>query len=172
MIIHKPSPSGLSDYYKTYQHYIPEDDLMLVLVEQKDYFKKLFDDVPAAKESFQYAPGKWMLKEVAGHVCDTERILCYRALRIARNDKLPMEGFDENEFTLEANYKTRSLKNISEELLTVRQSSILLFQNMDEQMLDRKGTANKNEVSVRGLLFFITAHARHHMKVIQERYLR
>ena len=171
MIIHKPVPTQLSDYYKTYLKYIPEDDLLKCLVKQKSVIELFFNDVPPARESFQYADGKWMLKEVAGHVCDTERILGYRALRIARNDKLPLEGFDENEYMLQANYGTRSLKNITEELLAVRQSTILLFQNMDEQMPDRKGTANNNEATVSGLLFFIVAHARHHMKVIQERYL-
>ena len=172
MIIHKPNTAELSDYYKTYQKYVPEDDLLACLVGQKSEMEIFFNEIPATKESFQYAEGKWMLKEVAGHLCDTERILAYRALRLSRNDKLPLQGFDENEYTLQANYTTRSLKNISEELLAVRQSTVLLFHNMDEQMLDRNGTANNNQATVRGLLFFIVAHTRHHMGVIQERYLR
>ncbi|HLG35079.1 MAG TPA: DinB family protein [Bacteroidia bacterium] len=172
MFIHKPSPAELSDYYKTYLKYVPEDDLLSALKEQQSTMQSFFNDVSPVKESFRYADGKWMLKEVAGHLCDTERILSYRALRIARNDKLPLHGFDENEYTLNANYGTRSLKNILEEIIAIRQVTILLFQNMNEEMLDRNGTANNSEVSVRGLLFFIVAHARHHMGVIQERYLK
>ena len=172
MIIQKPSASELSEYYKTYLKYVPEIELMSALIEQKSEIEKFFNAVPAVKETFQYAPGKWMLKEVAGHICDTERILSYRALRISRNDKLPLTGFDENEYTFQANYKSRSLNNITQELLAVRQATIFLFQNMSEEMPGRKGIANGNEVSVSGLLFFIIAHARHHMGVIQERYLK
>jgi uncharacterized damage-inducible protein DinB len=172
MYIHKPPASELSDYYKTYLKYVPEDDLLSVLSSQKSDMEKFFSSIPSAKESFQYAEGKWMLKEVAGHLCDTERILSYRALRIARNDKLPLQGFDENEYTLSANYKARSLSNILEEILAVRQATILLFRNMDEEMFNRTGTANDSKVSVRALLLFVVAHARHHMGVIQERYLK
>ena len=172
MVIHKPSSSELSDYYQSYLKYIPEDDLLAVLKTQQQVIQAFFGSVSLEMESFRYAEGKWMLKEVAGHMCDTERILTYRALRIARNDKLPLHGFDENSYTVNANYKTRRLSNILEELISVRQSTVLLFENMSPQMFDCKGTANENEASVRGLLFFIVAHARHHMGVIQERYLK
>src|SRR5258705_508154 len=113
-----------------------------------------------------------MVTDVCGHLCDTERILSYRALRISRNDKTPMSGFEENEYTPNSNYKDRTLKNITEELLAVRAATILLFENMSEEMFNRKGIANDNEVSVRAILFFIVAHARHHMGVIKERYLK
>jgi hypothetical protein len=172
MKISKPSPSDLSKYYQSYLHYIPEDDLLQVLKEQKKVFEDFLGSVSPDKEIFRYAEGKWMLKEVVGHLCDTERILSYRALRISRNDKTPMSGFEENEYTPNSNYKDRTLKNIAEELLAVRSATILLFENMSEEMFDRKGIANNNEVSVRAILFFIVAHARHHMGVIKERYLK
>ena len=172
MIISKPSPESLSGYYKTYLKYVPEDDLLIALIGQKSEMEIFFKSISPEKENFQYAAGKWVLKEVAGHLCDTERILTYRALRFSRNDTHPLEGFDENEYALQSNYKSRSLNNILEELLAIRQSTIMLFQNMSEEMLDRKGTANSTEVTVRGLLFFIIAHARHHMGVIKERYLK
>jgi hypothetical protein len=172
MKISKPSISDLSEYYQSYLHYVPEDDLLLVLKEQKKVFEDFLASVPSSKETFRYADGKWMLKEVVGHLCDTERILSYRALRVARNDKTPMSGFDENHYTPDSNYKDRSLKNISEELLAVRAATILLFENMSEEMFDRKGIANNNEVTARAILFFIAAHARHHMHVIKERYLK
>jgi uncharacterized damage-inducible protein DinB len=171
MRISKPTISDLSAYYQSYLHYVPEDDLLQVLKEQKTAIENFVRSVPSGKESFRYAEGKWMLKEVVGHLCDTERILSYRALTIARNDKTPMPGFDENHYTPNSNYKDRTLKNISEELLAVRTSTILLFENMNEEMLGRKGIANNSDVSVRGILMFIVAHARHHMGVIKERYL-
>jgi hypothetical protein len=171
MNVSKPSLSDLSEYYQSYLHYVPEDDLLQALKEQKKVFEDFFGNIPSAKESFRYAEGKWMLKEVVGHLCDTERIFCYRALRISRNDKTPLPGFEENEYTPSSNYKDRALKNILEELLAVRAATILLFENMSEEMFDRKGIANDSNVTVRGILFITVAHARHHMKVISERYL-
>ena len=171
MKISLPSEETLSDYYRTYLKYVPEDDLLSALIEQKTVIENFFSNVPSSKETFQYAEGKWMLKEVAGHLCDTERILSYRALRVSRNDKLPLHGFDENEYARQANYKSRSLKSIEEEFIVARYGTILLFQNMSEEMLGRKGIANDREVTVRVLLFFIVAHTRHHIGVIQERYL-
>ena len=172
MKISKPSPSDLSGYYQSYLHYVPEDDLLQALKEQKTVIENFVSSISTAKESFRYAEGKWMLKEVLGHLCDTERILSYRALRIARNDKTPMSGFDENHYTPNSNYKDRTLKNISEEFLAVRTATILLFENMSEEMLDRKGIANDSDVTVRTILFFMVAHARHHLGVIKERYLK
>jgi len=170
--ISKPSPADLSKYYQSYLHYLSEDDLLQALKEQKKVFQDFLGSISPGKEIFRYAEGKWMVKEVVGHLCDTERILSYRALRISRNDKTPMSGFEENEYTPNSNYKDRTLKNITEELLAVRAATILLFENMSEEMFNRKGIANDNEVSVRAILFFIVAHARHHMGVIKERYLK
>src|ERR1041385_3231384 len=141
MKISKPSPADLSKYYQSYLHHVPEDDLLQALKEQKKVFQDFLDSISPEKEIFRYAEGKWMLKEIAGHLCDTERILTYRALRIARNDKTLMSGFDENFYALNSNYKDRSLKNITEELLAVRQASILLFENMSAEMFDQSGTA-------------------------------
>ena len=172
MKISKPAPSDLSEYYQSYLSYVPEDDLLKALKEQKSVIEDLVTSVPADKETFHYAEGKCMLKEVVGHICDTERILTYRALRISRNDKIPMSGFDENWYTPNSNYGDRTLKNISEELFAIHTATILLFENMSEEMFDRQGTANESEVTVRGILFFIVAHTRHHIRVIKERYLK
>ncbi|SRR5258706_316523 len=172
MKISKPSLFDLSEYYQTYLHYVPEDDLLQALKEQKTLIENFVNGIPPARETFRYAEGKWMVKEVVGHLCDTERILSYRALRIARNDKTPMAGFDENHYTPNSNYKDRTLKNISEEFLAVRTATILLFENMSEEMFDRKGIANDIEITVRAILFFAVAHVRHHMNVIKERYLK
>src|SRR5829696_5322769 len=110
MNIYKPSPSELSEYYQSYLSYVPEDDILKALREQKTVIENLIASIPPGKESFRYAEGKWMVKEVVAHLCDTERILPYRALRIARNDKTPLLGYDENSYTPNSNYKDRTLK--------------------------------------------------------------
>jgi hypothetical protein len=171
LIIHKPLPSELSEYYQTYLKYVSENNLLEALLNQKKDSEIFLSAIPENKEGYAYANDKWMLKEVVGHLCDTERILTYRALRISRNDQTPLPGFEENEYTLNSNYRIRSLANIADEFKAVGASTIKLFYNMSEEMFNRTGTANQTRVSVKAILFFIVAHERHHLNVIRERYL-
>ena len=171
LTVKKPLPKELSSYYQTYLKYVPEDDLLNALIKQTEITRFFLATISEGKASSSYAEGKWLLKEVVGHLCDTERILSYRALRISRNDKTPLPGFEENEYTPNSNYKERSLSNIADEFSVVRASTIALFMNMNEEMYDRRGTSNNTDVGVRDILFFIVAHERHHMNVIKERYL-
>jgi len=167
-----PKPEELSDYYQSYLKYLnAEDDLMELIRRQRDETLQFLASISEDRAGFIYAPGKWQLKEVVGHVCDTERILSYRALRIARKDKAPLQGFDENHYTPASNYNQRTLKNISEELRTVRDATLSLISNFNPEMLDFKGTANDQEISVRGVIYMIYVHQKHHMTIIRDRYL-
>jgi hypothetical protein len=167
-----PRQEELTPYYQSYLKYIPADsDLLSLIKEQATSTQHFISSIPKEKETYAYANGKWMLKEIIGHLCDTERILSYRALRFSRGDRTPLPGYDENTYTPNSNYHSRSLKNIAEEFSTVRQATISLLSNMDEKMLDRKGIANDTELSPRAIFFMIAAHERHHLGVIKERYL-
>ncbi|MBS1764062.1 MAG: DinB family protein [Bacteroidetes bacterium] len=166
-----PLPENLSTYYRSYVRYMKEVDLLQALQNASDEIEFFLRSVPPEKENFIYAPGKWMLKEVIGHLCDTERILTYRALRFARNDKAPLQGFEENDYVANSNFKSRTLQSMGIEFLIIRESSIAFFNSLDETDFDRTGEANKSLVSVRDLLFFIITHQRHHFAIIKERYL-
>ena len=167
-----PKPEELSTYYQSYLKYLnPEDDLLELIRRQRDETQQFLVSISEERAGFVYAPGKWQLKEVAGHVCDTERIMCYRALRISRKDNTPLQGFDENHYTPASNYNQRTLKNISEELRTVRDATLSLISNFNPEMLDFKGMANDQEISVRGVIYMIYVHQKHHMTIIKDRYL-
>lgn len=167
-----PKAGELSVYYQGYLKYVKEgDDLLELIRKQKKETEDFLASVAEDKASAAYAPGKWLLKEVVGHVCDTERILSYRALRIARKDKTPLAGFDENTYTPASNYNSRTLKNIAAELSTVRDATISLIENFTPEMIDLKGIANGAEISVLANIFMIYVHQQHHMQVIRERYL-
>lgn len=169
--ISPPAAETLSTYYQTYVKNITEDDLIDALTNATAEIEGFLKLIPKEKEEYRYAEGKWMLKEVIGHICDTERIMSYRALRIARNDKTPLAGFEENDYVKSSNFYKRNLNSIGVEYLLVRESSIALFTSLEEEDFDKYGTANDNPVSVRALLFMIIAHQRHHFNVIRERYL-
>ena len=121
--------------------------------------------------NFNYAPGKWNIKEVVMHMIDTERIFAYRALRIARDDSTPLAGFDQDAYVPESNANQRSGHSIIEEYQAVRKASIVMFQHFSDAMLTRLGTASGNPFSALALGFIIVGHENHHLSILRDRYL-
>jgi hypothetical protein len=119
---------------------------------------------------YRYAPGKWSAKEVLGHVCDTERIFAYRALRIARADATPLEGFEQDDYVRNGPFAKLALSDMVEDFIAVRRATLSLLRNLDEAAWSRRGVANKNEVSVRGLAYIIAGHELHHRSILKEKY--
>ena len=119
----------------------------------------------------RYAEGKWSLREVVGHMIDTERIMAYRALRIARGDQTPLAGFDQDPYIAAANFDERSWAGLLEEFEAVRRSNVMMFEGLNGAAWARLGTASGNPISVRALAFVIAGHELHHMKIVRERYL-
>ena len=129
-------------------------------------------DSTEADGDLHYAPDKWSLKEVLGHLNDTERIMSYRALRIARSDQTPIEGFEQDDYVRNAHFASRPLEDLIEDYIAVRRATVSLFRNLDEEAWTRRGTANNNEVTVRALSYIIAGHELHHRRILEEKYLR
>jgi hypothetical protein len=145
------------------------DDAVDALRLQEGEVRELFGNL--ADPLMCYAPGKWTLKEVLGHLTDDERIFAYRALCIARGDTHPLESFDENAYVAGANFNDRTVANLLDEYSLVRRSSIALFESLSPDAWLRRGTVAGYTASVRGLAFHIAGHELHHVAVIRERYL-
>jgi hypothetical protein len=160
----------IPSFYKGYIKLVEETDLLQALRLSSYRSLELLHSVPEQKWDFRYEPGKWSARELWCHVIDAERIFAYRALTFARNDKNDLPGFDENLYVPESNATGRSLKRIADEFMHVRLSTIDLFESFTEEMLSRKGRANKNEISVAALGFIIAGHETHHRKILRERY--
>lgn len=170
-MIQKPSPQEYNAYYQPFIDLIEGDDLTQILENTHSATHKLIRNLPIEKQDYSYAEGKWTIKEVLLHLLDTERIFAYRALRFARQDKTDLPGFEQNDYVPVANASKRSIESIAQELAAVRRSTILLFQNFDEAMMNSKGTANGFEMSVRAISLIIPGHELHHCNIIRERYL-
>lgn len=158
-------------YFKNYVKQIEETDLLQALRISGHRMQELVHSIPLAKSDFSYAAGKWTVREVLCHLMDTERVFAYRALRFARNDKTPLEGFDENAYAPVANASGRDLKKLAHEMSNLRASTLDLFGSFTEEMLTRKGVASGKEISVMALGFVIAGHETHHCKIFKERYL-
>lgn len=146
-------------------------DVMQVLNEQITSFPAFLDAVPTGRSEYAYAEGKWTIKQVVGHVLDTERIMAYRALRFARNDTKALPGFEQEDFVINARFNERSLTSLAEEFVLLRKSNIALFQTFNELEMNRRGLASDRLISVRAFLYIIAGHLNHHRNIIKERYL-
>jgi hypothetical protein len=158
----------------------PFFDRYINLVEDLDLFEayekyspeKVYSDIQKLidLEDKIYAPGKWTVKDILQHVIDNERIMAYRALRFSRNDKTNLPGYDEEILAAYTVASKRSVTDLMDEFILVRQTSLLLFKNMNEEMILCPGTANNTQITPLALGFVIIGHPVHHMNIIRERY--
>ena len=166
----RPKAEEFSLFYKGYVDTV-SDDVLTELEQQMELFSALLSSVPGEKASFAYAPGKWTIQELAGHVIDTERIMAYRALRIARNDATPLPGFDENDYVSNAHFADRSLESLADEFAALRKANMYLIRSLNDIEIDRSGILNEKPISVRALIFIMAGHVNHHVAILKQRYL-
>jgi uncharacterized damage-inducible protein DinB len=166
----RPQPSEYAAYYEKYVALVPGGDIVAILEAQRLQTSQLFAARSERDGNFRYAPDKWTVKEVLGHVSDTERIFAYRALRIARQDPTSLSGFEQDDYVRAGGFGERSLSDLVDEFQAVRNATVALFRPLSEDAWTRRGVANKNEVTVRALAFIIAGHELHHRQVLNERY--
>ncbi len=167
----KPEAKESADYYKKYIGLVDGNDFLNVLEMLMSKTVTFLNALDAAKWNYRYAEGKWSIKEVMLHVLDTERIMTYRALCIARNDKTPLPGFEQDDYIPFMDTENRSPESIIEEYMAVRKATIEMFRYFNDDMLNRIGTASGNPFTPRSLGFVIAGHELHHMSIIRERYI-
>ena len=168
--MNRPEATEYADYYANYISKVPGSDVLSVLESQRLQMLQLFAGRSERDGSFRYAPGKWTVKEVLGHITDTERIFAYRALRIARGDQTPLPGFEQDDYVQSGAFGDRTLAGLAEDFGAVRTASISLLRSFNEGAWSRRGVASQKEVTVRALGFMIAGHQIHHRIILEERY--
>lgn len=160
------------EYPEWGQNYISqvEGDVLEILNEQAEGFPTLIKNL-IEKGDYAYAPGKWTIKELVGHMIDTERILVFRLLCFARGEKASLPGFEEDDYVANAHFKDSNLFRMAEEFSLMRKSHMYLVNSLNDEELDRIGLANGKEMSVRAIVYVLAGHVIHHTKIIKERYL-
>lgn len=168
--IARPEPGEYAPYYDRYISLIPGTDILGALDTQRRQTMLLLSGRDESEGEFRYAPAKWSAKEVLGHVCDTERIFAYRALRIARGDQRPLAGFEQDDYVKHGPFARAPLEEIIEDYIAVRRATLTLLRNLDEAAWGRRGVASNNVVSVRALAYMIAGHEVHHRRILEEKY--
>lgn len=172
LIIERPKPGEYKPYFDRYISLIPGSDIVGTLEKQLPKTVALLSGRSDEESNFRYEPGKWSLKEVIGHMNDTERIMAYRALRIARGDKTPLPGFEQDDFVRDGPFAELSLSSLVEEFQTVRAATLSLLRTFRPQDWTRRGNASDHEITVRALIYIIAGHELHHRNIVEERYLK
>ena len=160
-----------SEYFKRYINLVETENIVVALKNQLTDIEQFFREWPSDKWDYAYAKGKWTIKEVLIHMMDAERILAYRALRIARNDATSLPGFDQDEFTPFMNADNRSVESILREYRAVRMATIALVENLDDAASSRIGTASNAPASPLAMAFVIAGHEIHHMNIVRDKYV-
>jgi hypothetical protein len=169
--IARPASDEFAPYYNTYISKVPDSDLVELLSQQVEETSVFLAAVPESKANMSYAADKWSIKEVVGHISDTERIMAYRALRIARGDPTPLPGFEQDDYVRTASFNSRPLTDLITDFQNVRTATLSLLRGLDTAALERRGVANGYPVSARALAYIIAGHERHHVEILRTRYL-
>jgi hypothetical protein len=170
---HRP---GVDEYATSFADYVDriadDEDIVEVLAAQRDQVLARLEAIAETRGDYRYAPNKWSIKEMVGHLSDTERVFAYRALRIGRGDKTPLPSFDDQAYVAEVSAGNRTLADLAAEWGDVRRATIALFRNLPAVAWQRRGTASDQPISVRALAYIIAGHVRHHLEVLEARYTK
>jgi hypothetical protein len=169
--LERPADSEYAPYQAGYVASVPEGDIFEILSRQRTEFPAFVNSFGEERGTHRYAPGKWTVKEMIGHVNDTERVFSYRALRFARGDETPLASFEQDEYVPEGHFNARTLASLAEEFSHLRTATLDLYFHLDADALARRGSASGFVVSVRAMAYVIAGHVAHHERILKERYL-
>ena len=167
----RPEPTEYAEYYHKYISRVADGNIIAVLGSQIDNTVALLHGLSEAQAAFRYAPDKWSVKQVVGHMIDGERVFGYRAMRFARNDQTPLPGFEQDDYVKAATFDDQSLSDLASEFEHVRRANLLMFQGLNAEAWGRTGEANGDRVTVRGVAYIIAGHELHHVGIIRTKYL-
>ncbi|HET7620621.1 MAG TPA: DinB family protein [Gemmatimonadaceae bacterium] len=157
-------------YYAGYVALAREHDPLALLEGQRDSLRAMCASLTEEQALARYAPDKWSIKEVLGHLADTERVFSYRLFRISRGDRTPLAGFDQNAYVAGARFDQRPLGELLDEFLSVRNATLQLVNGLTPEELARHGIANEAAVSARALVYIAAGHVAHHLKILRDSY--
>ena len=167
----RPGPGEFPEHFGKYVEQVAGSDVLEALRGQIRETVATLREVSEEASLARYEVGKWSLREVVGHLIDTERIMAYRALRIARADRTPLPGFDQDGYIVAAGFDGREWGGLIDEFELVRRANLPLFEGLSEEAWGRTGISNGKEITVRALAYVIAGHEVHHMRIVRERYL-
>jgi hypothetical protein len=169
-MINRPQPDEYSEFAARYVDLVGNEPITDLLTSLQQSTYDLFVNLDPARAGHAYAEGKWTVKQVLGHMCDTERVFTYRALVFSR-ESITLPGFDQDVYMEGTTFNNRSLESLANEFKIIRESSLYLFKSFTEEQSIKKGIASGSPFSVRAYAYMTAGHEMHHINILKERYL-
>lgn len=166
----RPEESEYAPFYARYVALVPGEDALPALEQQPQELRALAAAVPLERESFRYAPGKWSIRQVVGHMTDGERVFGHRAFCFSRGEQAPLPSFDENEYVARSPFEQVPLRELVDEFAAVRLANLAVLRRLSAEEWTRVGTASGKPVTVRALAYLMVGHPRHHLQILRQRY--
>ncbi|MGO4879798.1 MAG: DinB family protein [Bryobacteraceae bacterium] len=171
LAIAAPDTSEYAPYFGKYIVLVPGHHVVSALEDQPRETLALLSELSEGQGEYRYAPDKWSIKEMLGHIIDAERVFSYRALRFARHDQTPLASFEQDGYVRSGDFGGRRLADLIEEFVAVRRATVCLFRSLSGEAWMRRGIASDNPVSVRAIAYIIAGHELHHRRILREKYL-
>jgi uncharacterized damage-inducible protein DinB len=166
----RPQTDEYPGFFARYVDTVPDGEIVSQLESQGNAMQQLLASLGEERAAYRYAPDKWSIKQVVGHITDSERVFAYRLLAIARGEAQSLPGFDENEYMANVNFDKQTLAELAEGLAATRRATVALVRGLEDEAWSRRGVANNNPITVRALAWVTAGHERHHLNVLRERY--
>lgn len=167
----RPLAGEYGEFYAGYINRVPEGEILEILAGQLDETLGLLSGLTPEQADYRYAPDQWSIKEMLGHINDTERIMSYRALRISRGDETPLPGFEQDSYVLNGDFSARDFQDLVREFEYLRRANLLTFKVTSDEISQRRGTASGNPITVRALLYIMVGHLNFHLESLRNEYL-
>jgi|SRR6185436_16617381 len=167
----RPSTSDYATPYAKYVDLVPEDDVLGAIESQSSETQRALSAIDDVRGAFRYAPEKWSIKQVIGHLTDAERVFGSRIHSVSRGERQSLPGFDEQAYVANGDFDAWKIGDLAEHYALTRRANIVLLRNLSSEAWERRGNANGSEITVRALAYIVVGHERHHRGVLRERYL-
>ena len=168
--IARPATDEYDAYYEGYVARVPQAPLLRTLESQRQRVGELYGNLDEERAGYRYAAGKWTIKEVLGHLLDSERVFAFRALWFARGQQTPLPDMDPDAFVAAGGFDTYPLARPADEYALVRESTLRFLGGLNQDQLTLKGTASGCDFTVRAIAFIVAGHELHHLDVLADRY--
>jgi len=169
---HRPAADECAPHHLKYLEELSEVDVISALTSTSRALGELCSRFPGDASLHRYAPGKWSVRELVGHLADAERVFGYRMVSIARGSSLALPGFDEDAYVAAAESDRQELPSLVSEFSLLREANLRLLRTVPDAAWERRAEVNGRNVSLRAVAWFAASHLRHHLGVLEVRYLQ
>ena len=166
----RPSADEHLPYFSRYIDLVPDGGIVAQLASQLEPLLSRLAGLSQAQALHRYAPDRWSVLEVIGHLCDVERVFSFRALHLARGDASALPGFDQDVWMRGVDWNDRRLADVLAEWRAARAAALGVFEHLSAEAWSRRAVVSGHALTPRACAYIMVGHVRHHVRSLEETY--